>query len=107
MLTAEQVQQFERKGYLVVPDVLPAEVLARVRAEYAALMDALYDGWFAEGRVSTPPEALDFWGKLLVAYKARCDWFQPMDISLPGDTIRRDTPFHFGPAVFELLTADK
>ena len=29
----------------------------------------------------------DFWGRLLSAYRAGCDWFQPMDISLPEDRI--------------------
>ncbi len=104
MLTPEQVQTFERDGYLVVPDVVPAEVLARVKAEYSCLMDQLYERWYAEGRVIVDPAGLDFWGKLLEAYKAKCDWFQPMDISLPGDEIAPDTPFHFGPAVFDLLT---
>ena len=104
MLTPEQISDFETRGYLVVPDVVPGDVLARVKAEYAALLDDLYAGWFAQGRVSVSPETLDFQGKLLEAYRAKCDWFQPMDISLPGDEIKPDTPFHFGPAVFDLLT---
>ncbi len=104
MLSSQQVEEFETQGYLVVPDVIPAEVLNKVKAEYSALLDSLYTAWFAEGRVTTPPAQLDFWGKLLEAYKAKCDWFQPMDISLPGDAIKADTPFHFGPAVFDLLT---
>jgi hypothetical protein len=107
MLTDAQTQSFETDGYLVVPDVVPPDVMARVGAEYTDLMDSLYAGWFAAGRVTTPPDQLDFWGKLLVAYKAKCDWFQPMDISLPGDEIEADTPFHFGPAVFDLLTAPR
>jgi hypothetical protein len=104
MLIPEQIAQFESQGYLVVPDVLPLAVLENVRTEYSALMDQLYAGWHAEGRVPTPT-GLDFWGKLLEAYKAKCDYFQPMDISLPGDQITADTPFHFGPAVFDMLTA--
>ncbi|MEM1076455.1 MAG: phytanoyl-CoA dioxygenase family protein, partial [Pseudomonadota bacterium] len=104
MLTAEHVQNFERNGYLVVPDVISSETLERVKEEYTHLMDRLYEGWYAEGRVQPAPESLDFWGKLLEAYKAGCDWFQPMDISLPGGEIDADTPFHFGPAVFDLLT---
>jgi ectoine hydroxylase-related dioxygenase (phytanoyl-CoA dioxygenase family) len=44
---------------------------------------------------------------LLAAYRAGCDWFQPMDISLPGDRIRPDTPMHFGPAVFNLITNER
>ena len=101
-LTPAQRRQFETDGYLVLEDVLPEAVLAAVRAEYAALMDRLHDGWVAEG-VLPPAGALDFWGKLRVAYEAGCDWFQPMDISLPGDEIAADTPFHFGPAVFDML----
>lgn len=104
MLTPEQIDAFETRGYLVVPDVVPHDVLARVRAEYATLLDDLYAGWFEQGRVTTPPDALDFWGKLIEAYHAKCDYFQPLDISLPGDEIKSDTPFHFGPAVFDLLT---
>lgn len=107
MLTNEQKDFFEREGYLVIEDVLDQHgVLDPVRAEYAALMERLYAGWVDEGKV---PQLGDgsFWDKLLVAYKAGCDWFQPMDISLPGDRVMPDTPFHFGPAVFDLLTAPK
>ena len=39
-----------------------------------------------------------------ISYAAKCDWFQPMDISLPGDRIYADTPMHFGPAIFDLVT---
>ena len=101
-LTAAQKEQFENQGYLVVPDVLSPQVLAGVRAEYADLLDDLYAGWQAEGRVPAAA-GQDFWSKLLASYRAGCDWFQPMDISLPGDAIAPDTPFHFGPAVFDMI----
>lgn len=104
MLTDTQIQHFQRDGFLVVPDVFPVQILDRVKSEYAALMDQLYAAWYAEGKVESPPDQLDYWGKLLTAYQAKCDWFQPMDISLPGGEISTDTPFHFGPAVFDLLT---
>ena len=103
MLTDDQVRQFNNQGYLVVEDVIPDALMARVRAEYTDVMDRLYADWFQAGRIKTPPGQLDFWGKLSEAYRAGCDWFQPMDISLPGDRITLDTPFHFGPAVFDLL----
>lgn len=106
MLTQDQIETFNRDGVLVVPDVLPTDVLNAVKDEYRALLDTLYAGWHAEGLVPSP-EGMDFWQKLLVSYKAGCDWFQPMDISLPGDEITPDTPFHFGPAVFDMITAPR
>lgn len=105
MLTEDQVLQFKTDGYLVVPDVIPPDILKAVKDEYAALLDGLYDMWFSQGLVETPPEKLNFWNKLLTAYQAGCDYFQPMDISLPGDRILANTPFHIGPAVFDMLTA--
>ncbi|WP_238367473.1 phytanoyl-CoA dioxygenase family protein [Mesobacterium pallidum] len=106
MLSQDQIDTFHRDGVIVVPDVLPADVLTAVKAEYTDLMDRLYDRWHAEGRVP-PPGDMDFWQKLLVSYDAGCDWFQPMDISLPGGEIAPGTPFHFGPAVFDMLTCDR
>lgn len=105
MLTSDQLTQFETAGYLVVPDVIPAPLLQSLREEYVTLLDQLYADWYAAGMVQASPEGLDFWGKLLAAYKAGVDFFQPMDISLPGDQIMADTPFHIGPAVFDMLTA--
>ncbi|MEO0403032.1 MAG: phytanoyl-CoA dioxygenase family protein [Pseudomonadota bacterium] len=102
MLTAAQVTEFKTQGYAVVDDVLPAQTLDAVRAEYSDLLDRLYAGWEAEGRVPDGA-ALDFWGKLSASYAAGCDWFQPMDISLPGDEIAADCPMHFGPAIFDLV----
>lgn len=106
MLSADQIAGYQRDGYLVVPDLLPDAVLDGLRTEYAGLLDRLYAGWQAEGRVG-PPLSDDFWGKLLSAYRAGCDWFQPMDISLPGDRISADTPMHFGPAAFDMITCPK
>lgn len=105
MLTQTQSRAFANDGYLVVNDVLDqTRVLDPVRREYAALMDDLYDRWFADGQVSRAPDGLDFQAKLIAAYAEGCDWFQPMDISLPGDQILPDTPMHFGPAVFDMVT---
>lgn len=105
MLSPDQIMHFERDGYLVVPDVIPVQIMDEVRAEYTTLLDKLYGDWFANDLVPVPPETLDFWGKLRTAYEARVDFFQPMDISLPGDQIMPNTPFHIGPAVFDMLTA--
>ena len=105
ILNSDQIKKFETEGYLVVPDLMPTNICEQVNTEYTDLLNSLYEGWFAEGLVQTPGGELDFWGKLLSAYQAGCDYFQPMDISLPGDRIIADTPLHIGPAVFNLLTA--
>ncbi|MEL6808578.1 MAG: phytanoyl-CoA dioxygenase family protein [Pseudomonadota bacterium] len=102
MLSEAQVTQFHSKGYLIIDDVLPAEVLGKVQAEYSDLLDRLYADWSAQGRVPDG-HGMDFWGKLSASYAAGCDWFQPMDISLPGGEIAPDTPMHFGPAIFDLV----
>lgn len=102
-LSPEQIDFFETQGYLIVEDVLESATLDAVKAEYSALLSDMYDSWHAEGRVP-PPGNQDFFAKLLTGYKAGCEWFQPMDISLPGSKIAADTPFHFGPAVFDMLT---
>lgn len=105
MLTATQTSFFEENGYLVLENLFDEErVLAPVRAEYARLLDALVDGWVADGSLDPLAQDLDFFGKLHHCYVRGLDWFQPLDISLPGDEIAPDTPMHFGPAVFRLLT---
>ena len=106
MLTAAQVVQFRTQGYLVIDNVIPAPVIDAVRGEYAALLDGLYAEWEAAGRVPAGT-GLDFWDKLSVSYAAGCDWFQPMDISLPGGEIEADCPMHFGPAIFDLVVQDR
>ena len=104
MLTAADVKTFETEGYLVVEDVIDPDLLARVRAEYAARLQGLYDGWVRKGAVPGPDTPQDFWAQLDHAVAAGVEWFQPLDISLPHDGITTETPYHFGPAVFDLLT---
>lgn len=96
-------RRLDEEGYLVLENVFPEGVIDAVRAEYAALLETLCKGWIAEGRLAPETLALDFEGRLRAAYVAGLDWFQPMDISLPGGVIEADTPMHFGPAIFALL----
>lgn len=99
MLSADQIEHFQREGYLVIEDVLNNSILDPVRDEYQILLDDLCEDWGIAGDC--------FEDKLVAAYKAGHDWFQPMDISLPGDRITADTPMHFGPAVFNMVTAPR
>ena len=107
MLTQAQIDQFHRDGYLVVEDLITQSVRTAVQAEYSELMDALYTGWHSAGLVPKLPPNATFWDKLDVAIKGGFDWYQPFDISLPHDNITQDTPMHFGPAVFDMLTSDR
>jgi len=43
---------------------------------------------------------------IMATTRAGLDYFQPLDISLPPGDIRDDTPFHAGPAIFDLMTND-
>lgn len=105
MLSPFQIQFFNSHGYLVVDDLFSQHhTLDPVRAEYQHLLDELIAGWVSEGRMACPPANADFYTLLTLAYQAGCDWFQPLDISLPGDKITAQTPMHFGPAVFDMLT---
>ena len=105
MLSPSQIDQFNRDGYLVVEDVFSQQNrLDPVRAEYQALLSELISDWVSAGRMDSLPAGADFYTQLKLAYQAGCDWFQPLDISLPGDRITSQTPMHFGPAVFDMLT---
>ncbi|MEM7377947.1 MAG: phytanoyl-CoA dioxygenase family protein [Pseudomonadota bacterium] len=103
MLSDAQRTAFEREGYLVVPACLDTTLLARVEAEYDRLLDPLVDGALARRQLAAPP-AGGFLGRLRALHQAGVDWFQSLDISLPGGEIDADTPFHIGPAVFDLMT---
>lgn len=102
MLSSAQIKEFQTRGFLVLEDVLDEETVAAVRRDHAARMDALYRGWAEAGRVPRA-RALGFWDQLRLAGKGGCDWAQALDISLPPGRVAADTPFHAGPAVFDML----
>ena len=104
MLSNGEIDRFNAQGYLVVEDVVDEVTLKSIRREYGDLMDRLYADWHARGLVARMPDGLTFWEKFEQCHGGDFDWFQPLDISLPHDNIREDTPMHFGPAVFDLVT---
>ncbi len=103
MLSQAQITFFDTYGYLVVEDVMGPDVLASVRAEYAARLDVVLEEW----GLAEDLRGQDFESKIIAAYRDGRDWFQPLDISLPGDRVTGQTPFHFGPAVFDMITAPR
>ncbi|MGI9425922.1 MAG: phytanoyl-CoA dioxygenase family protein [Hyphomicrobiaceae bacterium] len=68
------------------------------------LLERRYVGWHSQGLVKPATDTMTSWDKPDRCYKAGFDWHQPFDISLPQADIRKDTLFHFGPAVFDLVT---
>ena len=107
MLSSEQIMAFRRDGYLVVGDLISPAVRHAVVAEYADLMDHLYAEWRQRGLVPELAPDATFWDKLDAAVQAKIEWYQPFDISLPADGITAETPMHFGPAVFDMITSDR
>ena len=105
MLTSTQLEFFETNGYLIVEDVFDADsVIKPVIAEYEAVLDGLIENWVSTGKLTPPATDAGFQEKLVHAYKNGCDYFQPLDISLPTGDIEPDCPFHAGPAIFNLMT---
>ena len=56
MLDQSQIDAFNLDGVIVVPDVLPGDVLAAVRAEYAGLLDTLKSPQLRQ-QAAVPPSA--------------------------------------------------
>lgn len=104
MLTKEQITRFDAQGYLIVEDVIDQDTLQSVRDDYAARLDTLYADWQRDGQVPPATPEMGFWDKMDRCCDSGVDWFQPFDISLPHDGIRDDTPMHFGPGVFALVS---
>lgn len=104
MLSDTQCQQFREQGYLVIEDVVDLLHIEALTAEYEERMTELYQQWYSSGSVKEAPEGLPFWEKLDQCRSAGVEWFQPFDISLPGENIREDTPMHFGSAIFDIVT---
>lgn len=104
MLSQAQIEQFHQHGFLVIENLLDEACLSAIREEYAELMDRHYDQWATEGLVPDAASDWGFWDKLTACYKGGFDWYQPFDISLPHHDISDETPMHFGPATFNMVT---
>jgi len=108
-LSADQLAQFDRDGYLVVENVLdPREDLAPLFAEYSAILDGIVDGLIAEGTLSSRYDDLSFSDRLIqVCMESGRVFSSYFDISLPQKGVTYDTPMHVGPAAFNLLTSPR
>ena len=107
MIRSADLRRFWETGYLVLENFVDREtILDPVIAEYEQIMDELTAGWVRDGRLDADRWPRTFEGRIVAACQAGLEYFQPMDISLPGGSIKADTPFHAGQAVFRMMTDD-
>ncbi len=106
ILTAAQRQQFDEEGYVVVDDVLDSvRDIGPVLSEYEGVLDEIARSLKAEGAIASLYHELPFPERLIrICVESGRNFPQHFDFSLPQKNVRADTPFHVGPAVFNLLT---
>jgi phytanoyl-CoA hydroxylase len=97
--------EFARRGYLVVPDLIPEQALQDVRDEYSALLEDLAQTWWRAGQIPARYEGLDFSSRLMrIIAAGSVPYYKAFDVSLRFGKVSADDPIHLGPAVFRLLT---
>jgi ectoine hydroxylase-related dioxygenase (phytanoyl-CoA dioxygenase family) len=106
ILSSAQRKQFEDEGYVVVDDVLdPVQDIGPVLDEYGGVLDEIARSLKAEGAISSLYRELPFSERLIqICVESGRNFPEHFDFSLPQKGVRHDTPFHVGPAVFDLLT---
>ena len=61
MLSQQQLDFFESKGYLVVDDVLDQTTIPDpIRKEYSKLLDGLIGNWVQEEKIKMPTDCTGF-----------------------------------------------
>ena len=109
-LSAEQLERFDRDGYLIVEDVLSSDDLSAIEAEYAEIVDRATSDLVSSGQLP-PLQGETFDAKFIEAMSQLDDMYaldQHLDISLPLlSELPPDTSMNCGPAVFGLLTSEK
>jgi len=108
VLGKEQLDHYHEAGFLVIEDIVESDtVLKPLVAEYDELLSSLCRGWVADGLLDPAANTGTFEDKVLAAYRAGVDYFQPLDISLPPGDVTPDTPFHTGESIFNLITSSR
>lgn len=108
-LSAAQLAQLDREGYLVVENVLDPKLdIEPLFKEYTAVLDSIVDDLIAEGALSSRYDDLPFTDRLIqVCLESKRVFSSNFDISLPQKGVKYDTPMHVGPAAFRLLTSPR
>jgi phytanoyl-CoA hydroxylase len=106
-LTQEQLDFFDVNGYVVVPGVMPLEILDNVIREYENVLDNLIEELFARGEISSRFEGLDFGDRFIKLVIETGDVHkQYFDFSLPFANVKPDTPLWTGQAVLDAFTCE-
>lgn len=108
-LSAEQVERFERDGYLVVPDVIdPETYLDPIVEEFEGVLDRLAGRLHADGTLSSTYAGLPLSERLTRMYvESGKAYHQHFDPTLPQVGLKSDTPMWVGPAIFALLRNER
>ena len=106
-MTKEQLEHFEHFGFVAVEGVLdPESVIDPVIDEYAGVLDSLADELYADGKISSKYEDLEFGERVTQVYADSGEVHNKyFDFTLSVANVTHDTPFWVGPAVFNALTA--
>lgn len=104
-LSLDQVDTFNREGYLVVHGVLDQDRdIDPIVREYRGVLDRLAHDLVASGSITSLHADLPFSARLTRIYaETGKDHSQYFDFSLPQADTHANTPFWTGPAVFALL----
>ncbi|HIM55782.1 MAG TPA: hypothetical protein EYM39_03675 [Candidatus Latescibacteria bacterium] len=101
-LTQDQLDHCREEGYVVVPNVIPHNVLDNVITEYEGVLDTLARELYERGEISSMFEDLEFGKRFIKIVIETGDVHkQYFDFSLPFQNVRPDTPFWSGQAVLD------
>jgi len=104
------LEHFHDQGYVIARGLLDLDLdIAPVLTEYDEVLDALIARWHSQGRLSSRMAGASFSDRLTQAMHeiGGSEVIQNLEIALPQSSIKADTPFHFGPAIFNLLTSPR
>ncbi len=105
-LTKEQLEHFDEFGFVTAQSLIdPETVIDPVIDEYAGVLDTLADDLYEQGLINSIYEDLEFGDRVTTIYAESGEVHNGyFDFSLPQGSVKPDTPFWAGPAVFKALT---
>ena len=108
-LTAEQLQQLELEGYLLVKGALDPKLdIEPVEREFAAILERVAQGLHAAGKIPQTHDDLPFEERFIALATESPEPLIPnFEIALPNGGFTAETPINCGPATFNLLRSPR